>query len=106
MRYQIIHETEGQLHIKLPFRRLTEREADLVYYGLTNHTDVISTHVFPRTASAVIRFQKGRVPGIRKVLDQLDFNSQEAIYDLEGVFASATNAAFKTKVAGNIRAGI
>ncbi|MBR0383053.1 MAG: heavy metal translocating P-type ATPase [Eubacterium sp.] len=106
MRYQIIHETEGQLHIKLPFRRLTEREADLVYYGLANHTDVISTHVFPRTASAVVRFQKGAAPGVRKALDQLDFNSQEAIDALPGVSARATNEEFKNKAAGKIMARV
>ena len=33
MKYCIKHQTDGQIHIILPCRRLTDTEADVLYYG-------------------------------------------------------------------------
>jgi len=102
MRYEIIHEAERQLHIKLPTRRLTVSEADVLYYGLMETEGVLSVNVLRRTASAVIKFKRGAAPRILTVLDRMDLHSQEALEALPGVSARATNEEFKDKAAGKI----
>lgn len=102
MKYYIRHQTDEQLHIKLPCRRLTETEADVLYYDLIERPDVVSAHVFQRTASAVIRHQKGAFREILRHLNSLDLNSQEALDALPGVSARATNEEFKNKAATKI----
>ena len=98
MKYHIKHQAVNQLHIRLPYRRLTEQEADVLYYGLVESGDVISANVFRRTAAAVIRCRKGSVPRILRTLDLMDIHSKEAIEALPGVSARATNEEFKEKV--------
>ena len=102
MEYRIKHQTDGQFHIDLPARRLTETEADVLYYGLIETPGVISAHVFQRTASAVIRHDKEMTESILTFLDGLDLNSQEAIEALPGVSSRATNEEFKDKAASKI----
>ena len=98
MKYLIKHQADKQLHIKLPFRLLTEQEADILYYGLNEQEDVLSASVFRRTASAVVKFQKGAGPKILETLDKMDLHSQEALEALPGVSARATNEEFKEKI--------
>ena len=102
MKYHIKHQAEGQLHIKLPVRRLTEEEADVLYYDLVERRDVISAHVFPRTAAAVIRHRRGASEAIQAHLRALDLHSREAIEDLPGVSSRATNEEFKDKAGSRI----
>ncbi len=102
MKYAIKHQSPGQLHIQLPKRRLTGTEADVLYYGLVENQNVISAHVFQRTAAAVIKFRKGAQEEILKLLDAMDLHSQEAIDELPGVSSRATNEEFKDKAAGKI----
>ena len=56
MKYYIRHHSAKQLRIKLPLRRLTETEADVLYYSLSGLQDVISVSVFRTAAEAAIRF--------------------------------------------------
>ena len=98
MKYYIKHKSAKQLRIKLPLRRLTETEADVLYYSLSGLKDVISVSVFRRTAEAVIRFQKGADSKILSYLDELDLHDPEALETLPGVSARATNEEFKEKV--------
>ena len=98
MKYYIKHKSAKQLRIKLPLRRLTETEADVLYYSLSGLQDVISVSVFRRTAEAVIRFQKGADSKILSYLDELDLHDPEALETLPGVSARATNEEFKEKV--------
>ncbi len=98
MKYYIKHQGTKQLRIKLPLRRLTETEADVLYYSLSGLKDVISVSVFRRTAEAVIRFQKGADSKILSYLDELDLHDPEALETLPGVSARATNEEFKEKV--------
>ena len=102
MKYCIKHQTDGQIHIILPCRRLTDTEADVLYYGLLETQDVISAHVFQRTAAVVIRHKKGAAEKILQRLNDLDLHSQEAIDALPGVSARATNEEFKDKAATKI----
>ena len=88
MNYMIKHQAAGQLHIKLPSRRLTAEEADVLYYGLLERPEVISVQVYLRTASATIRFLKGRSADILEYLDGMDLHSPEAIEALPGVSAT------------------
>ena len=98
MKYSIIHQSAKQLHISLPLRRLNEQEADVLYYGLTGKTNVVSVSVFRRTAEAVIRFERGTGPEILSCLDEMDLEDPEAIEALPGVSARATNEEFKEKL--------
>lgn len=102
MKYQIKHQAPGQIHIKLPCRRLAAQEADVLYYNLLEVKDVISVQVFTRTASAIIRHEKGTAAKILKVLNQLDLHSEEALEAVPGVSARATNEEFKDKAANKI----
>ena len=102
MNYMIKHQAAGQLHIKLPSRRLTAEEADVLYYGLLERPEVISVQVYRRTASATIRFLKGRSADILEYLDGMDLHSPEAIEALPGVSARATNEEFKEKAATKV----
>ncbi|MBQ6392112.1 MAG: heavy metal translocating P-type ATPase [Eubacterium sp.] len=102
MKYCIKHQTDGQIHIILPYRRLTDTEADVLYYGLLETQDVISVHVFQRTAAAVIRHKKGAADKVLQRLATMDLHSQEAIDALPGVSARATNEEFKDKAATKI----
>ena len=102
MKYCIKHQTDGQIHIILPYRRLTDTKADVLYYGLLETQDVISVHVFQRTAAAVIRHKKGATDKVLQRLATMDLHSQEAIDALPGVSARATNEEFKDKAATKI----
>ncbi len=98
MKYLIKHQAINQLHIKLPCRRLNGQEADVLYYGLIESADVVSVSVLRRTATAIIRFKKGAVSSILRILDEMDLHSQEAIEALPGVSVRETNEDFKEKV--------
>ncbi|MBQ9155770.1 MAG: heavy metal translocating P-type ATPase [Eubacterium sp.] len=102
MKYHIIHQTPRQLHIKLPVRRLTGQEADILYYALTGLGEVVSVSVLRRTAAAIIRFRKGADAGILQALKEMDLHDPEALEALPGVSARATNEEFKDKAVSKI----
>ncbi len=102
MKYYIKHRNDRQLHIGLPLRRLTDQDADVLYYGLTGQENVISVSVFRRTAEAVIRFYKGSGSRIISFLDGFDPSAQEALDAVPGVSARATNEEFKEKVISKV----
>ena len=49
MRYRVLHEGPGQLHLKLARGRLSEREADILYYALIDRLEGIA----PRRSKTV-----------------------------------------------------
>ena len=100
MKYYIKHKSAKQLRIKLPLRRLTETETDVLYYSLSGLQDVISVSVFRRTAEAVIRFQKGADSKILSYLDELDLHDPEASVEIQ--FPQPQSSSFVQKSSSQV----
>ena len=55
MRYKIVYESPRLLHLELTRGRLSDKEADILYYALDDRLDVVKAQVFPRTGRVSIR---------------------------------------------------
>jgi len=96
MRYRIVHEGPGRLHIALDRVRLSSKEADILYYALIERRDVVKVQVYPRTGEAVVRYRREREE-LLAVLDTLSLRDEEAVR-LPAVSARATNEEYREKI--------
>ncbi len=96
MRYSILHEAPGRLHIGLARQRLGDREADILYYALIERRDVIKVQVYPRTGQLTLRYRGDREE-LLALLDRLTLKDQEAVR-IPAVSARATNEEYREKI--------
>ena len=95
MRYRVLHEGPGQLHLKLARGRLSEREADILYYALIDRLEVVKATVFARTGEVSIRVRHDP----EKLLSYLDnLQLTEDAVKMPSVSGRATNEEFKEKI--------
>ncbi len=99
MKYRIVHSSNYTLHLSLAKHRLTEQEADVLYYALIEREDVKKAAVFPRTAAVIIHSMGKDKADILSFVGGLDLNSLEAMELVPSVSARATNEIFKEKIA-------
>lgn len=60
MKFIIKHEIRGRIHIQVKQYRMTYREADMLFYYLSNHKFVTSVKVHERTQSVVVCYVGSR----------------------------------------------
>ena len=95
MRYRVLHEGPGQLHLKLARGRLSEREADILYYALIDRLEVVKASVFARTGEVSIRVRHDP----EKLLSYLDnLQLTEDAVKMPSVSGRATNERYKEKI--------
>ncbi len=58
MEYRILHKADHEIHLDLKKRRLTNEEADVLYYNLLDIPGVNTVSVYYRTAQVIVRFNK------------------------------------------------
>ena len=95
MRYSIVKESSGLLHLKLARGRLSTQEADILYYALTDRLEVIKASVFPRTGEVTVRVRRDP-EALLSYLDSLQL-TPEAV-KMPAVSARATNEHYKEKI--------
>ena len=95
MRYRVLHEGSGQLHLKLARGRLSEREADILYYALIDRLEVVKATVFARTGEVSIRVRRDP-EGLLSYLDSLQL-TEDAV-KMPSVSGRATNEHYKEKI--------
>ena len=100
MKFKVNHKAKGQLDIDLAARRLSEEEADVLYYALVDLPGVHNVQVLPRTARLLLRFKAGEKESAELVnyLKELDLADPELKKKIPGVSARATNEEFKTRL--------
>ena len=95
MRYRVLHEGPGQLHLKLARGRLSEREADILYYALIDRLEVVKASVFSRTGEVTLRV-RSNPEGLLSYLDSLQL-TEDAV-KMPSVSGRATNEHYKEKI--------
>ena len=100
MKFTVNHKAKGQLDIDLAYRRLSEEEADVLYYALVDLPGVHSVQVLPRTARLLLRFHPGEKESAELIsyLKGIDLADPELKGKIPGVSARATNEDFKTRL--------
>ena len=100
MKFTVNHKAKGQLDIDLAYRRLSEEEADVLYYALVDLPGVHNVQVLPRTARLILRFRPGEKESAEliKYLKGIDLADPELKKKIPGVSARATNEDFKTRL--------
>ena len=88
MKYRVLHEGPGQLHLKLARGRLSPEEADVLYYALTDRMEVVKASVFSRTGEVTIKVRRDP-EALLSYLDSLQL-TPDAV-KLPAVSARATN---------------
>ena len=95
MRYRIVHESPRLLHLELARGRLSDKEADILYYALSDRMEVTKAQVFPRTGHVTIRVRRDE----EKLLDWLDnLQLTEDAVKLPAVSGRQTNEHYKEKI--------
>ena len=95
MKYRVLHEGPGQLHLKLARGRLSPEEADVLYYALTDRMEVVKASVFSRTGEVTIKVRRDP-EALLSYLDSLQL-TPDAV-KLPAVSARATNEHYKEKI--------
>ena len=57
MKYRVLHSSQHRFHLDLCVRRLTQAEADTLYYTLMNRDEVENVQVFVRTAQMIVKYR-------------------------------------------------
>lgn len=94
--------SKDRTHLELSKKRLSEQEADVLYYTLIEKEEVESVQVFPRTGGLIIRFKERVEESILDEIKRMDLNDRQLIDHLPAVSARATNEFFKNKIADKI----
>jgi len=98
MRYRILHEGSGYLHLALERGRLSAEEADILYYALLERREVIKVQVLARCGQVSIRCRQD-AQTLLAWLDTLPLNEQANV-KRPAVSARATNEEYKGKIIG------
>lgn len=97
MQYEMIHRSPGRFHINFHKQRLSEAEADVLYYNLIDMSGVTDVTVYQRTAQLAVRYD-GRVAPILENISDMDLTDPVLMANVPSVSARATNESFKTQL--------
>ena len=90
MRYKILYNGRDLLRLELKRGALSEKEADVLYYALSERRDVIKAQVFVRTGQVCIRHRRS-AEEILSFLDTLPLD-ERANVKIPAVSARATTS--------------
>jgi heavy metal translocating P-type ATPase len=101
MRFQLIHQSPNRFHLDLTQKRLTESEADVLYYTLIEMPGVTRVKVYARTAQLAVIYD-----GVRSALlediSAMDLADPALKDNVPTVSSRATNDHFKEKIINKI----
>lgn len=97
MKYRIIHHCRNRIHLDIPKRRLTEEEADVLYYCLLEREDTEQVQVFARTAQVAVRY-RGNPEALLSFIDTMDLQDPALKEKVPEISARATNDSFKEEI--------
>lgn len=101
MRFRLIHQSPNRFHLDLTKKRLTEGEADVLYYTLIEMPAVTRVKVYARTAQLVVIYN-----GVRSALldyiSTMDLDDPALKDNVPTVSSRATNEHFKEKIINKI----
>lgn len=97
MKYRITHHSRNRLHMDLAKRRLTQDEADVLYYALSEREDVISVSVYPRTAQVTLRYN-GSPYKVLDYIGHMSLKDEELKELVPSVSSRASNQYYKEKI--------
>ena len=101
MKFKILYRSEERLHLDLGARRLSDEDADTLYYALGERPGVHKVNVFCRTGQLTVSFdgRDGLAAGeLIRFLREADLSDPELKKLVPGVSARATNEEFRTKI--------
>ena len=101
MKTRIVHVSPGQLHIDLGKKRLSDEEADVLYYALTEQPGVHKVTVLPRTGQLVIHFDTSDVryrEALLRFLREMDTADPELKKLVPSISGRATSELYKEKL--------
>ena len=100
MRYRIKRQAQNRLHLILERGRLTQEEADILYYALIERRDVVRASVYVRTGEVSVQFRNDPEE-LLAYLDGLKLNEESGV-KLPSVSARATSEEYKEKIVGKL----
>ena len=102
MNAQIVHESSGRLRVRLPQRRMTLEQADLLEAFLQAQDGVEQAAVHERTCCAVIRYRAGRRGDVLSALARFSYQSRETAALAPVHSGRALNRQYQEKLVGKL----
>ena len=97
MIYRIIQRTPNRFHLDLMQRRLSETEADALYYSLIDLPGIENVKVYQRSAQLTVRYV-GVESAILDYISDMDLSDPTLLDNVPTVSARATNEMYKNKI--------
>ncbi|WP_328598736.1 heavy metal translocating P-type ATPase [Pseudoramibacter porci] len=97
MIYRLIQRTPNRFHLDLMQRRLSETEADALYYSLIDLPGIENVKVYQRSAQLTVRYV-GVESAILDYISDMDLSDPTLLDNVPTVSARATNEMYKNKI--------
>lgn len=98
MKYRVLHSSQHRFHLDLCVRRLTQAEADTLYYTLMNRDEVENVQVFVRTAQMIVKYRGQSEKILLEYIGKLSLKTPELQKFVPAVSSRATNDHYKEKL--------
>ena len=98
MKYRVLHSSQHRFHLDLCVRRLTQAEADTLYYTLMNRDEVENVQVFVRTAQMIVKYRGQSEKILLEYIGKLSLKTPELQEFVPAVSSRATNDHYKEKL--------
>jgi heavy metal translocating P-type ATPase len=99
--YRIIQRTPNRFHLDLMQRRLSETEADVLYYTLIELPGIENVKVYQRTAQLAVRYV-GVESAILDYISDMDLSDPALQDNVPTISARATNEMYKNKILNKV----
>ena len=97
MKYIILHQSKNRIHINLIRNRLSDQQADALYYALIDAPAVRSVSVKAHIAQVVLQISGDAKP-LLAYMDHLNYTSEEAMGNIPAQSVRALNAEYSEKL--------
>lgn len=101
MRFQILHEIQGRMRIRIMQKSLMDEQADALQYVLSQRGEIISAKVYERTADVVVQYHGKRQDMVR-MLQELALDNLSVPQSVTELPGRATNREYQDKLAEKI----
>lgn len=101
MKFRLIHQSPNRFHLDLTKKRLTEGEADVLYYTLIEMSGVTHVKVYARTAQLAVIYNSVR-SALLDYISAMDLDDPALKENVPTVSSRATNEHFKEKIINKI----
>ena len=98
MKYRVLHSSQHRFHLDLCVRRLTQAEADTLYYTLMTRDEVENVQVFVRTAQMIVKYRGQSEKILLEYIGKLSLKTPELQEFVPAVSSRATNDHYKEKL--------